>query len=122
MKGLLRNIVIAVIATAGFTLLHAQSSAISRDAKLTGDEILQLSDLSRNGWTSYSVLTTIINYEDNELKEKGLFEVSIKGMDKTLVKFMNASSTLWSWIEASASASASQRASWRRRSPSQHHG
>ena len=45
---------------------------------------------NRNGWTSYSVMTTIINYEDNELKEEGLFEVSIKGMDKTLVKFMNA--------------------------------
>ncbi len=35
-------------------------------------------------------MSTILNYEDKELKEEGLFEVSIKGMDKTLVKFMNA--------------------------------
>ena len=65
--------------------LHGQNTS-----KLTGNEILQLSDQNRNGWNSYSVTTTILNYEDNELKEQGLFEVSIKGMDKTLVKFMNA--------------------------------
>jgi outer membrane lipoprotein-sorting protein len=89
MKELLRNIVIAAVTIAGFTSLYAQSSERT-DVKLTGDEILRLSDQNRNGWTSYSVLTTIMNYEDDELKEQGLFEASIKGMDKTLVKFLNA--------------------------------
>ncbi|MGA7159486.1 MAG: outer membrane lipoprotein-sorting protein [Bacteroidota bacterium] len=90
MKMLLRIIVIMAFTFVSLLLLNAQSIAVSNDTKLTGDEILRLSDLSRNGWTSYSVMTTIINYEENELKEKGLFEVSIKGMNKTLVKFMNA--------------------------------
>ena len=85
MKDLLKMIAIALLTTVSLTPLHGQS-----DAKLTGDEILRLSDANRNGWMSYSVMTTILNYEDNELKEEGLFEVSIKGMDKTLVKFMNA--------------------------------
>ena len=67
------------------TLLMAQS-----DSKPNGDEILRLSDRSRNGWDSYGVRTTIMNYVDNELTEKGLFDVSLKGMDKTLVKFLNA--------------------------------
>ena len=81
----MKSVVIALLTSTTFTPLHGQN-----DAKLTGDEILRLSDLNRNGWTWYSVMTTIINYEDNELKEEGLFEVSTKGMDKTLVKFMNA--------------------------------
>ena len=85
MKELLRNLIIALFTTASLIPLHGQS-----DAKLTGDEILRLSDANRNGLTSYSVMTTIMNYEDNDLKEEGLFEVSMKGMDKTLVKFMNA--------------------------------
>ncbi len=89
MKMFLRIIVIAVVTFVSLPSLDAQSS-VSNDTKLTGDEILRLSDLSRNGWISYSVMTTIMNYEDNELKDEGLFEVSIKGMNKTLVKFMNA--------------------------------
>ena len=52
--------------------------------------ILRLSDQSRNGWDAYYVRTTIRNFEDNELKEEGVFDVDIKGMDKTLVKFLNA--------------------------------
>ncbi len=79
--------------TALITLMTVAICTPSRgqnDVTLTGDEILRLSDANRNGWNSYSVTTTIMNYEDNELKEEGLFEVSIKGMNKTLVKFMNA--------------------------------
>ncbi len=85
MNKLSKMIIVALFTTASLATLHGQENA-----KLTGDEILRLSDQNRNGWTSYAVTTTILNYEDNELKEEGLFEVSIKGMDKTLVKFMNA--------------------------------
>ncbi|HTY11456.1 MAG TPA: outer membrane lipoprotein-sorting protein [Bacteroidota bacterium] len=86
-----RNIIfIAAAIIASFSVLHSQKSEEQSSARPTGDEILRLSDLNRNGWTSYSVMTTILNYEDNDLKEEGLFEVSMKGMDKTLVKFMNA--------------------------------
>jgi outer membrane lipoprotein-sorting protein len=70
--------------------LDAQSSKSTGAGKLNGDEILQLSDRSRNGWDSYFVRTTIQNYEDNTLKEEGLFDVNIKGADKTLVRFLNA--------------------------------
>jgi len=51
--------------------------------------LLAQSDLSRNGWDSYEVFTTIRNYIDGELKEEGSYETSIKGDDRTLVKFMN---------------------------------
>lgn len=56
----------------------------------TAEEILRQSDLSRNGWESYAVITGIKNYVDGELRDEGSFEVSIKGADKTLVKFLNA--------------------------------
>jgi len=56
----------------------------------TAEEILRQSDLSRNGWESYTNITNIKNYVDEELKDEGSFEVSIKGADKTLVKFLNA--------------------------------
>jgi outer membrane lipoprotein-sorting protein len=57
---------------------------------LSADDILRLSDRSRNGWDAYVVRTTIQNFEDNKLKEEGVFDVSMKGMDKTLIKFLNA--------------------------------
>jgi len=59
-------------------------------APLSADQILKLSDLSRNGWDSYGVRTTIENFEDGTMKDKGLFDVTIKGASKTLVKFLNA--------------------------------
>ncbi|HTR79984.1 MAG TPA: outer membrane lipoprotein-sorting protein [Bacteroidota bacterium] len=90
MKTWSRVIIAGIAMAAALTSSSAQSADDANRSKLTGDEILQTSDLSRNGWNSYSVLTTIINYEDGELKEKGSFDVSIKGMNKTLVKFMNA--------------------------------
>ena len=57
---------------------------------LTADDILRLSDRSRNGWDTYVVRTTIQNYEENNLKEEGVFDVQMKGTNKTLVKFLNA--------------------------------
>jgi outer membrane lipoprotein-sorting protein len=56
----------------------------------TAEEILRQSDLSRNGWESYTNITNIKNYVDEKLMDEGSFEVSIKGADKTLVKFLNA--------------------------------
>ena len=53
----------------------------------TAEEILRQSDLSRNGWESYTNITNIKNYVDEKLMDEGSFEVSIKGADKTLVKF-----------------------------------
>ena len=63
-----------------------RKSALSPDP----EKLLARSDLSRNGWDSYEVVTVIRNYVDGELKEEGSFGTSIKGDDKTLVKFMNA--------------------------------
>ena len=68
----------------------AESNAPGHAAHQSAEEILRLSDQSRNGWDTYYVRTTIQNFEDRELKEQGVFDVSIKGIDKTLVKFLNA--------------------------------
>ncbi len=53
------------------------------------EKLLARSDLSRNGWDSYEVVTDIKNYINGELKEEGSFGTSIKGDDRTLVKFLN---------------------------------
>jgi outer membrane lipoprotein-sorting protein len=53
------------------------------------EKLLAQSDLSRNGWESYEVVTVIKNYVNGELKEEGSFGTSIKGEDRTLVKFLN---------------------------------
>ena len=75
--------------------IQAQSiAAKEKDAgsagRLTAEDILRVSDRSRNSWDTYYVRTTIQNFENNVLKEEGVFDVSMKGMDKTLVKFLNA--------------------------------
>ncbi|HUI65619.1 MAG TPA: outer membrane lipoprotein-sorting protein [Bacteroidota bacterium] len=63
----------------------------ARHAALPPDpeSLLQQSDLSRNGWETYEVLTVITNYADGELTAEGKFQTYIKGADKTLVKFLN---------------------------------
>lgn len=71
-------------------LVAARARAQSSPEKLSADKILRLSDMGRNGWSSYAVHTTIENFEDGKLKETGRFDVMIKGADKTLVKFLNA--------------------------------
>lgn len=63
----------------------ARKSALPPDP----EKLLVQSDLSRNGWETYEVLTTIRNYIDGELKEEGEYGTSIKGADRTLVKFLN---------------------------------
>ncbi len=79
-----------VLITGLMLLLPSVIQAQSSGEKLSADRILQLSDMSRNGWESYAVHTTIENYEDGKLEETGRFDVSIKGPTKTLVKFLNA--------------------------------
>lgn len=69
-----------------FAVLCCSSFAQTPDAA----ELLKKSDESRAGWDSYGAMTTIKNYEDGKLKEEAHFEVSNKGSDKTLVKFLNA--------------------------------
>lgn len=68
----------------------AEALAQSGSEQPSTDQILQLSDLSRNGWDSYTVRTFIQNFEDGTLKDEGEFDVTIRGMNKTLVKFLNA--------------------------------
>jgi hypothetical protein len=75
---------------------EAQTQPIAVKEKETGNkgrmsanEILRCSDRSRNGWDTYVVRTTIQNFEDNNLIEEGVFDVRMKGTDKTLVKFLN---------------------------------
>jgi len=89
MKNILTAINIVILLSLSVSSSHAQTEESSK-TKLTADEILQRSDQSRNGWESYSVRTTIENYENNNLKNEGAFEVNIKRADKTLVKFLNA--------------------------------
>ncbi len=67
-----------------------QNAKLRRAGELTADEILEQSDRTRNAWDSYVVRTQILNYEDGKLTEESNFEVSMKGWDKSLVKFLNA--------------------------------
>jgi outer membrane lipoprotein-sorting protein len=46
--------------------------------------------MSRNGWDSFAVRTIIQNYEDGVMKDEGKFDVTVKGNNRTLVKFLNA--------------------------------
>ncbi len=68
----------------------AAAPAQSPKGNPPADQILALSDMSRNGWDSYGVRTTIENYDDGVLKDEGTFDVTVKGLNKTLVKFLNA--------------------------------
>jgi outer membrane lipoprotein-sorting protein len=61
----------------------------ARRGSPVAEKLLEQSDLSRNGWDSYEVLTVIKNYIDGQLKEEGSFDTYIKGDDRTLVKFLN---------------------------------
>jgi outer membrane lipoprotein-sorting protein len=67
-----------------------EAAAQTDDGGLSPDRILQLSDANRNGWPSYGVCTTIDNFEDGVLKDEGVFDVTIRGDSRTLVKFLNA--------------------------------
>jgi outer membrane lipoprotein-sorting protein len=62
----------------------------AQSGKIDAEELLKRSDASRSGWDSYSVVTIIKNYENNDLKDEGKFEVFNKGDNKSLVKFLNA--------------------------------
>ena len=74
---------------APFTLFCQVALPQDYSGNRSADQLLQLSDMSRNGWDSYAVRTTIQNYENGVMKDEGMFDVTIRGMDKTLVKFLN---------------------------------
>ena len=57
----------------------------------SADEILAAADRTRNGWDSFSVDVKITNYKKDRLVSTSSYEVLIKGADKTLVKFADAS-------------------------------
>lgn len=76
----------AIVLTLPLSAMRAQNIS----EKLSADQILQQSDMSRNGWDSYAVHTTIENFEDGKMKDEGRFDVTMKGSTKTLVKFLNA--------------------------------
>ncbi len=95
MKTIFALVALLMMASGTGSLLSAQTSGTQQEGRkanaiTSADEILQASDQGRNGWDSFVVRTTIQNYEDKRLKEEGLFEVNTKGVDKTLVKFLNA--------------------------------
>jgi outer membrane lipoprotein-sorting protein len=69
---------------------RAEDKKTGTPGRPAADEILLQSDQSRNGWDTYCVRTTIQNFEDHILKEQGAYDVSMKGMDKALIKFLNA--------------------------------
>jgi outer membrane lipoprotein-sorting protein len=70
-------------------LITVTAAAQGTAARTSPDEIVRLSDMSRNGWECYAVRTVIRDYEDGELTEEGAFDVTIRGADRTLVKFLN---------------------------------
>src|SRR5205814_10503063 len=54
----------------------------------TAEQILNGVDSSR-GWTSYVVDVKISNFKQGKPVDVSAYEVSIKGTDRTLVKFMS---------------------------------
>ncbi len=67
----------------------SETYAQDKSDNLSAEQILQQSDMSRNGWNSYFVHTTIENFVDGRKDDVGRFDVMIKGSNKTLVKFLN---------------------------------
>ena len=66
-------------------------SAGPDDPNHRADEIVAAADRGRNGWASFSVDVKITNYKKDRLVSTSSYEVLIKGADKTLVKFADAS-------------------------------
>ena len=90
MKRTFMNVSLFLMAIAVAAPAPAQTSRPAERSAPDPGKLLAQSDLSRNGWESYEVVTVIKNYVDGELKEEGSFDTSIKGDDRTLVKFLNA--------------------------------
>jgi len=90
MNPLFKSTVLFLLAAAAASPAPSQTSTPAARSVPDPGKLLARSDLSRNGWESYEVVTVIKNYVDGELKEEGSFDTSIKGDDRTLVKFLNA--------------------------------
>ena len=84
-----RFILIVVTMALVFMVGSPVTGQTARAPYRSPENLLQQSDLTRNGWPSFSNVTEIRNYEDGELKDDGKFEISMKGFSKTLVRFLN---------------------------------
>jgi outer membrane lipoprotein-sorting protein len=62
---------------------------VSRAATPDAEALLKRSDTYRNGWPSYVMRVKITNYESGKQDEEKLYEISMKGTDKTYVEFMS---------------------------------
>ena len=89
MKRVLMSVASFLMTFAVASPAPAQNALPAGQSAPDAGKLLARSDLSRNGWESYEVVTVIRNYVDGELKEEGSFGTSIKGDDRTLVKFLN---------------------------------
>lgn len=89
MNPLFKSMVLFLLVAAVASPAPSQASTPAARSAPDPEKLLAQSDLSRNGWDSYEVVAVIRNYVDGELKEEGSFGTSIKGDDRTLVKFLN---------------------------------
>lgn len=68
-----------------FVLKGHATSATGVDAAA----LLKRSDTYRNGWPSFVTRVKITNYDSGKPDEEKLYEVSLKGTDKTYVEFLS---------------------------------
>ena len=73
------------IALALFAIIVSSGFA----AAPTADQILTAVDRTRNGWSSFTVDVQINNFRDDKAVHADAYQVSIKGADHTLVRFMS---------------------------------
>jgi outer membrane lipoprotein-sorting protein len=71
---------------AGFLLACALAC---RAAVPDAETLLKRSDSYRNGWPSYALRVKITHYESGKEDEEKLYEVSMKGTEKTYVEFLS---------------------------------
>jgi outer membrane lipoprotein-sorting protein len=71
---------------AGFLLTCA---LVCRAATPDAEALLKRSDSYRNGWPSYALKVRIMHYESGKSDEETLYEVSMKGTEKTYVEFLS---------------------------------
>ena len=71
------------------TAITLLAAATLHAAPPTGDQILNSVDRTRNGWDSFVVDVKINNFKNGRSVDENLYQVSIKGTDRTLVKFMS---------------------------------
>src|SRR5207249_9803379 len=68
---------------------RSSNASSSFAAAPTADQILTAVDRTRNGWSSFTVDVQINNFRNDKPFHADAYQVSIKGADHTLVKFMS---------------------------------